>query len=147
MSGTGLRWEEHGATCYGTAGRHTVAMILPSGTPDTPTRLLWGCLGRSDIAHDLPAAQAACQAAWAAFVADAGLVSAGEADGWRSIETAPTDETRILLYARGGTIAVGHCYRGPEGFAAARYILDGATLPHPGITHWRPLPKPPGDAP
>lgn len=77
MSGTMLQWECHGATCYGSAGRHTVATILPSGTPDSPTRLLWGCLGRSGIAHGLPAAQAACQAAWEAFVSAAGLVSAG----------------------------------------------------------------------
>lgn len=110
MSGTVLQWECHGATCYGTAGRHTVATILPSGTPDSPTRLLWGCLGRSDIAHGMPAAQAACQAAWEAFVAAAGLVPAGTqqavsavyratATDWFLASRASQGERTDVLYA------------------------------------------------
>lgn len=141
MSGTMLQWECQGATCYGSAGRHTVAAILPSGTPDSPSRLLWGCLGRSDIAHGLPAAQAACQAAWEAFVSHAGLVPAGEADGWRPIAEAPRDGTPVLVAIAGGDFnacsAQWDIRRGCWTYPCA---VHG-----PGLdpTHWCPLPGPP----
>jgi len=75
-------------------------------------------------------------------------------DGWRSIETAPRDGTRILIADGRSTDAAywSQCAKGYGG--SKRYpwvILDetngvnGMTETHP--THWQPLPAPPGATP
>lgn len=68
---------------------------------------------------------------------------------WQTIETAPKDGTRILLYPRVNqrtgecTITVARWWQ-PARAGKGFWIHDGTcTLKHP--THWQPLPAPPSD--
>lgn len=60
-------------------------------------------------------------------------MTADNAPGWRTIESAPRDGTRVLVWWRDREISVTS-FDGPR-------IL--ATLAEAGATHWMPLPAPP----
>lgn len=68
------------------------------------------------------------------------LVSAAEAQQWQPIETAPRDESRILVYINDPASSVqrhafGHVYE------SGRVIAEGYNGDW-RITHWMPLPEP-----
>lgn len=69
-----------------------------------------------------------------------------QAQGWRPIESAPKDGTRILLWVENWIVASwGWPVPGPAD-AGEWQIANGATWPHEGPyapTHWMPLPPPP----
>ena len=73
------------------------------------------------------------RAAVTAYIAEAG-------DGWRDIETAPKDGTKILLwpgYLMGGDPMTGWWAR-----LARKWVSAGEPF-EVAPTHWRPLPAPP----
>ena len=58
---------------------------------------------------------------------------------WRPIETAPKDETEVLLFSSSEFYYVGkYCYEkdGETVWACGSFMLHGPT-------HWMPIPKPP----
>lgn len=68
-------------------------------------------------------------------------------DGWRTIDSAPKDGTRILLggATAGPTVRIGAW--GGGRYLGARKGYEQGWIDHPGHscdpTHWRPLPPPP----
>ena len=56
---------------------------------------------------------------------------------WKPIETAPKDESRILLYEK-GSMCVGHWWNNYDGWALKVLCIDNPT-------HWMPLPEPPSE--
>lgn len=74
-----------------------------------------------------------------------------EPSGWRPIETAPKDDTEVLLWEVGSNVPViGSWYDRRERWCASteHYNTDGDacvidTLWSDGIQHWQPLPQPP----
>lgn len=69
-------------------------------------------------------------------------------NGWQPIETAPRDGTRILIYSerRGVREARFHGGDVDHGFCFYDSIVGGGPLTvFYDVTHWMPLPPPPGD--
>jgi hypothetical protein len=62
---------------------------------------------------------------------------------WRSIGTAPTDETVVLVWTRTGYHLALYVIGPPRGWMEkdAAYLLTEGTTGLP--THWMPLPPPP----
>lgn len=69
---------------------------------------------------------------------DAGLLHAG----WRPISEAPKDGTEILTYRGAGLMAVA-MWDADTPTGGSWLVTDGMYLLN--VTHWRPLPPPPGD--
>ena len=91
---------------------------------------------------------AACPAFYRPVVAELVERVRGEAEGWRTIESAPKDGTRVLLYTP-DALAI-------EAIFTATYDMgawwESRDLDEPNVncppTHWMPLPTPPSsDAP
>lgn len=162
MSGAGLRWERmthgmefaySGTICVGSAGTRGMCAWQ------------FDLSGTNGTAVSPAEARAAVEAAWAEWCASAAVVPAGEADGWRPMETAPTDESRVLLWARPrGQDERRVCWaewwpgmperRGPGGetwpAVSGCWVevdTDGTGYEVFDATHWLPLPGPPGAAP
>jgi len=70
------------------------------------------------------------------------IPAGGEGEGWRPIESAPRDGTRILAWQDGDLYAVEWVYEAPdEGYWIARCGQPVVTPPTP--THWMPPPPAP----
>lgn len=65
-------------------------------------------------------------------------------DGWRDIETAPQDETRILLFQSDRGAFEGWWQ---DDWPQAYHFWTDDRDSEPEPTHWMPLPAPPSDAP
>ena len=69
---------------------------------------------------------------------------------WQPIETAPKDETRVLLYAPAAPKAVNQNAQVPQMRVDRRMERYGGRyanmLPEAPYTHWMPLPAPPEPA-
>jgi hypothetical protein len=82
----------------------------------------------------------------------AALAAAPPVDGWQPIETAPRDETKVLLWSDGG--AVFGSWRVDKGYASKKpmwldesyddFSCGFASVPL-DPTHWMPLPQPPNN--
>lgn len=61
--------------------------------------------------------------------------------GWQTIDSAPKDETRLLLFAD-GVVEIGH-YVSPFGWWLIPTAEYDNELSLTNVTHWQPLPEPP----
>lgn len=86
MSGAGLRWER---MTHGTEFAYSGTVCV--GSARTLGMCAWRCevSGTGGTAVSPAEARAAVEAEWGEWRASTGLVPAGEADGWRPIETVP----------------------------------------------------------
>ena len=66
---------------------------------------------------------------------------------WQPIETAPRDETRVMLFCQYDGICTAEWWQGEWLVYADKYQpaydLDGKALKASAATHWQPLPEPP----
>lgn len=67
-------------------------------------------------------------------------------DGWQPMETAPRDRTAIILALKGGRVTVGHWLDNSKTqWPWQGWSTDAGPMTEPKVTHWRPLPSPPGE--
>jgi len=111
----------------------TVTLALYEAYPDRPD-FSTACTACTELVSDLSEVISIARSA----AAPAG----GEGEGWRPIESAPRDGTRILAWQDGDLYAVEWVYEAPdEGYWIARCGQPVVTPPTP--THWMPPPPAP----
>ena len=66
---------------------------------------------------------------------------------WQPRETAPRDGQQVIVWCADGQAAIAEYYQAPDGFCGweAGHTAEGKRmiLSYP-VTHWMPLPPPPG---
>lgn len=69
-------------------------------------------------------------------------------EGWQPIETAPRDRTAIILALKGARVTVGHWLDNSKTqWPWQGWSTDAGPMIEAKVTHWRPLPSPPGEKP